>query len=65
VKLHLEKGIGRDVISRELGVGESSVSNWVKSYLSRVDWVNVQCFKISRSSFSWILIPFPLRSRNF
>jgi transposase InsO family protein len=32
VKLHLEKGIGRDVISRELGVGESSVSNWVKAY---------------------------------
>ncbi len=32
VKLHLEKGISRDVISRELGVGESSVSNWVKAY---------------------------------
>jgi transposase InsO family protein len=32
VKLHLDKGIGRDVISRELGVGESSVSNWVKAY---------------------------------
>lgn len=32
VKLHLEKGISRDVIRRELGVGESSVSNWVKAY---------------------------------
>ena len=32
VKLHIEKGIGRDVISRELGVGESSVSNWIKAY---------------------------------
>ena len=32
VKLNLEKGISRDVISRELGVGESSVSNWIKAY---------------------------------
>jgi len=32
VKLHLEKGISRDVISRELGAGESSVSNWIKAY---------------------------------
>ena len=32
VKLHLEEGISRDVISRELGVGESSVSNWIKAY---------------------------------
>jgi len=32
VKLHMEKGISRDVISRELGVGESSVSNWVTAY---------------------------------
>jgi transposase InsO family protein len=32
VKLHLEKGISREVISRELGVGESSVSVWVRNY---------------------------------
>jgi transposase InsO family protein len=32
VKLHLEEGISREVISRELGVGESSVSVWVRSY---------------------------------
>jgi transposase len=32
VKLHLDKGMSREVISRELGVGESSVSNWVKAY---------------------------------
>src|ERR1039457_7290650 len=32
VKLHLEQGISRDVISRELGVGKASVSNWVRAY---------------------------------
>jgi transposase InsO family protein len=32
VKLHLEDGISREVIRRELGVGESSVSNWVAAY---------------------------------
>src|SRR5271170_3146004 len=32
VKLHLEEGISREVISRELGVGESSVSVWVRTY---------------------------------
>jgi len=32
VTLHPEEGISRDVISRELGVGESSVSNWVSAY---------------------------------
>jgi transposase InsO family protein len=32
VKLHLEEGISREVISRELGVGQASVSNWVKVY---------------------------------
>jgi transposase InsO family protein len=32
VKLNLEKGISRDVISRELGVGESTVSIWIRAY---------------------------------
>lgn len=32
VKLHLEEGISREVIRRELGVGGSSVSNWVAAY---------------------------------
>jgi transposase InsO family protein len=32
VKLHLEDGISREVIGRELGASESSVSNWVKVY---------------------------------
>ena len=32
VKLNLEKGISREVISRELGVGESSVSLWIRAY---------------------------------
>ena len=32
VKLHLEQGISREVLSRELGVGESSVSVWLRAY---------------------------------
>src|SRR5271170_4304878 len=32
VKLHLEDGISREVIGRELGASDSSVSNWVKAY---------------------------------
>jgi transposase-like protein len=32
VKLQLEEGISREVISRELGVGGGSISNWVKAY---------------------------------
>jgi len=32
VKLHLEDGISREVIGRELGASEGSVSNWVKAY---------------------------------
>ena len=32
VKLHLEDGISRELISRELGVGESSVSVWLRLY---------------------------------
>jgi transposase InsO family protein len=32
VKLHLEQGISREVISRELGVGGSSVSVWLRAY---------------------------------
>lgn len=32
VKLHLEDGISREVIGRELGVGGSSISNWVTIY---------------------------------
>ena len=32
VKLNLEDGISREVIGRELGASEGSVSNWVKAY---------------------------------
>lgn len=32
VKLHLEEGISCEVVSRELGVGISSIWNWVASY---------------------------------
>ena len=32
VKLNLEEGISREVISRELGVGQCSVTNWVMAY---------------------------------
>ena len=32
VKLHLEDGISREVIGRELGASEGSVSNWIKAY---------------------------------
>ena len=32
VKLHLEEGISREVISRELEVGESSISIWARAY---------------------------------
>jgi transposase InsO family protein len=32
VKLHLEEGIRREVIGRELGASESSVSNWINAY---------------------------------
>ena len=32
VTLHLEDGISREVIGRELGVGESTVSIWLRAY---------------------------------
>jgi transposase InsO family protein len=32
VKLHLEDGISREVIGRELGASESSIMNWIKAY---------------------------------
>jgi len=32
VKLYVDQGISRDLISRELGVGHCSISNWVKTY---------------------------------
>ncbi len=32
VKLHLEDGISREVIGRELGASDSSIVNWIKAY---------------------------------
>ena len=35
VKLHLEGGIGQQVVCRELGVSKASLGNWVRAYRSQ------------------------------